>query len=131
MDLYGTNQTILSSLSLNASSIAYFANTHFPIFHRPTFETRADLMYTLQPPREKCFRASWSMVLAFGSHYMGDACPNAPLHDTEGWKYFVSAHDKLPDLLQGSNLSALQALLLIVSLCGLIYISSGAAACRQ
>jgi hypothetical protein len=62
------------------------------------------------------------MVLAFGSHYVSDASPNAPLHDTEGWKYFVSAHDKLPDLLQGSNLSALQGLLLIVSLFGLICI---------
>lgn len=66
------------------------------------------------------------MVLAFGSHYIGDTCPNAPLNETEGWKYFISAHDKLPDLLQGSNLSALQALLLIVSLCGL-YRYSGAA----
>jgi hypothetical protein len=76
-------------------------------------------MYTLQPPQEKCFRASWRMVLAFGIHYIDDTCPNVPLHDTEGWSYFISAHAKLPDLLQGSNLSALQALLLIVSLCGL------------
>lgn len=72
-------------------------------------------MYTTHPPLEKCFRASWSMILAFGSHYTGASCPNVPLEDTEGWKYFMSAHDRLPDLLQGSNLSALQALLLIVS----------------
>jgi len=55
------------------------------------------------------------MVLAFGSHYTGASCPNVSLQDTEGWKYFIFAHDRLPDLLQGSNLSALQALLLIVS----------------
>lgn len=66
------------------------------------------------------------MVLAFGSLYISDTCPNVPIHDTEGWKYFIAAHEKLPDLLQGSNLSALQALLLIVSLCRL-YRPSGAA----
>jgi hypothetical protein len=87
-------------------------------------------MYTLQPPKEKCFRASWSMVLAFGSHYTGNTCPSVPLQDTEGWEYFVSAHDKLPDLLQGSNLSALQALLLIVRLCR-FYRSSEVAAWRK
>jgi hypothetical protein len=116
--------------SPNTSSIAYFTNTPFPIFHRPTFQNRAKLMYTLHPPQEKCFRASWRMVLALGSHYIGDTYPNALIHDTEGWKYFISAHEKLPDLLQGSNLSALQALLLIVSLCGL-YQPSGAALGRS
>jgi hypothetical protein len=55
------------------------------------------------------------MVLAFGSHYTGDSRCDIPLQDTEGWKYFVLAHERLSDLLQGSNLSALQALLLIVS----------------
>jgi hypothetical protein len=59
------------------------------------------------------------MVLALGSHYIDNTCPNIPLQDTEGWKFFSAAHEKLPDLLQGSNLSALQALLLIVSLCRL------------
>jgi hypothetical protein len=102
--------------SLNTASTAYFTSSPFPMFHRPTFQKRADSMYTLQPPLEKCFRASWSMILAFGSHYAADSCPNVPLQDTEGWKYFTAAHDKLPDLLQGSNLSALQALLLIVSI---------------
>lgn len=72
-------------------------------------------MYSLQPPKEKCFRASWSMILAFGSHYTVQSRDKVSLEDTEGWKYFVAAYDKLPDLLQGSNLSALQALLLIVS----------------
>lgn len=102
--------------SLNTAPTAYFTSSPFPMFHRPTFQKRADSMYTLQPPLEKCFRASWSMILAFGSHYTGDSCPNVRLQDTEGWKYFTAAHDKLPDLLQGSNLSALQALLLIVSI---------------
>lgn len=73
-------------------------------------------MYTPNPPKEKCFLASWSMVLAFGSHYSTTSTGDVRLQDTEGWKYFTSAQDKLPDLLQGSNLSALQALLLIVSL---------------
>lgn len=72
-------------------------------------------MYTDYPPTEKCFRASWSMILAFGSHYTGASSNTLPLEETEGWRYFSTAHDRLPDLLQGSNLSALQALLLIVS----------------
>jgi hypothetical protein len=72
-------------------------------------------MYTDHPPTEKCFRASWSMILAFGSHYTGKSNQNVPLEETEGWRYFAAAHDRLSDLLQGSNLSALQALLLIVS----------------
>jgi hypothetical protein len=102
--------------SHNTPSTAYFTNSPFPIFHRSTFEKRAYLMYSIQPPLEKCFRASWSMVLAFGSHYTGASSSNVPLQETEGWAYFMSAQDKLPDLLQGSNLSALQALLLIVSI---------------
>jgi hypothetical protein len=73
-------------------------------------------MYTPDHPKEKCFLAAWSMVLAFGSHYLTAPSRDVRLQDTEGWKYFTSAHDRLPDLLQGSNLSALQALLLIVSL---------------
>lgn len=56
------------------------------------------------------------MVLAFGSHYTGASSSSTPLQETEGWAYFTLAQDKLPDLLQGSNLSALQALLLIVSI---------------
>jgi hypothetical protein len=71
-------------------------------------------MYTDQPPTEKCFRASWNMVLAFGSHYVG-VSKQGPLEESQGWKYFNAAHNRLPDLLQGSNISALQALLLIVT----------------
>jgi hypothetical protein len=80
----------------NTAPTAYFANSPFPLFHRPTFERRASKMYTDHPPSEKCFRASWNMILA--------------------WKHFTAAHNRLPDLLQGSNLSALQALLLIVGI---------------
>lgn len=73
------------------------------------------MMYTEHPPTEKCFRASWNMILAFGSHYTGVSSQSISLEETEGWRYFTIAHDRLTDLLQGSNLSALQALLLIVS----------------
>jgi hypothetical protein len=110
------NQSFVKLRSHNTASIAYFTNSPFPTFHRSTFEKRANLMYSTHPPLEKCFRASWSMVLAFGSHYTGASSSSTPLQETEGWAYFTLAQDKLPDLLQGSNLSALQALLLIVSI---------------
>jgi hypothetical protein len=100
----------------NTAPTAYFANSPFPLFHRPTFERRASKMYTDHPPSEKCFRASWNMILAFGSHYTGASHSDTPLEETEGWKHFTAAHNRLPDLLQGSNLSALQALLLIVGI---------------
>jgi hypothetical protein len=98
------------------SSTAYFTYSPFPTLYQPSFQRRADKMYTVDAPREKCFLASWCMVLAFGSHYVTGNPTDVRLEETEGWKYFTSAHRKLPDLLQGSNLSALQALLLIVSL---------------
>ena len=114
-ELFIQNQQYICFQWPDTDSTAYFTHTPFPLFHRATFEKRAEMMYTLQPPHEKCFRASWSMILAFGSHYTETSCQKVPLQDTEGWRYFITAHDLLPNLLQGSNLSALQALLLIVS----------------
>jgi hypothetical protein len=52
------------------------------------------------------------MVLAIGSHYVDS--PDLPLKETNEWGFFEKAYARLPDLLQGSNLSSLQALLLIV-----------------
>ena len=91
---------------------AYFENETMPILHRPTFEEIAKRVYTSDPPREKCWWACWHMVLAIGSHYFEPK--DKPLKETVGWEFFEKAYAQLPNLLQGSNLSSLQALLLIV-----------------
>jgi hypothetical protein len=91
---------------------AYFENEIMPILHRPTFEEIGQRVYSNDPPREKCWWASWHMVLAIGSHYIDTE--KKPLKESIGWSYFEKAYARLPDLLQGSNLSSLQALLLIV-----------------
>ena len=52
------------------------------------------------------------MVLAIGSHFVDPK--DKPLKETFGWAHFEKAYARLPDLLQGSNLRSLQALLLIV-----------------
>jgi len=54
------------------------------------------------------------MVIAIGSHYVELQDPNIPLKETVSWAHFEKAYARLADLLQGSNLSSLQALLLIV-----------------
>ena len=92
---------------------AYFENETMPISHRPTFEEIGKRIYTDDPPREKFWWACWHMVLAIGSHYVD--VTDKPLKETVGWGYFEKAYARLADLLQGSNLSSLQALLLIVS----------------
>ena len=83
--------------------------------HRPSFEAIEKRAYTLDPPREKCWWACRNMIIAIGSHNVELQDPNVPLKETVSWAHFEKAYARLPDLLQGSNLSSLQALLLIVS----------------
>jgi hypothetical protein len=94
---------------------AYFENEILPIMHRPSFEAIEKRAYTSDPPREKCWWACRNMIIAIGSHYVELQDPNVPLKETVSWAHFEKAYARLADLLQGSNLSSLQALLLIVS----------------
>ena len=91
---------------------AYFENETMPILHGPSFEEIGKRVYTDDPPREKCWWACFHMVLAIGSHYVD--VTDKPLKETLGWSYFEKGYARLSDLLQGSNLRSLQALLLIV-----------------
>ena len=91
---------------------AYFENETLPILHQPSFEEWVQRVYTNDPPKEKCWWACWNMVLAIGSHFVDPK--DKPLKETFGWAHFEKAYARLPDLLQGSNLRSLQALLLIV-----------------